>query len=57
MTDAEFNALMELSKKKMTPEEAMDVFVGAGILDEKGNFREPYTILESYFVRRVTPKS
>ncbi|MBC9913805.1 hypothetical protein [Chitinophaga varians] len=53
MSDAEFNALMELAEEQLredvTPEEALRSFVGAGILDWDGNFREPYTELEGVF--------
>lgn len=60
MSDAEFNALMELAeaqlKEKVTREEALRSFVEAGILDWDANFREPYTELEGVFAELFLKK-
>ncbi|QJB41996.1 hypothetical protein HF324_30770 [Chitinophaga oryzae] len=48
---------MELSERQryedLTPEAALRSFVGAGILDWNGNFREPYKELEGYFTEMI----
>ena len=40
------NIALEELKKGVTPEEALRSFIIAGILDENGNYTEPYRILE-----------
>jgi hypothetical protein len=49
MSEKDFQKLMELADKKLrekvTKEEALRSFVNAGILDDNGNFTEPYSHL------------
>ena len=40
------NIAIEKLKNGFTREEALQSLIRAGILDEKGNFTEPYKILE-----------
>ncbi|NML20596.1 hypothetical protein HHL16_06910 [Pseudoflavitalea sp. G-6-1-2] len=53
MTDEYYRKIMEAFDRRMneelTPEQALSKFVRAGIMDEEGNFREPYKDLEWYF--------
>ena len=46
MSEQDLKRLQDLAleqlKKGITKEEALQSFVSAGILDEKGNFTEPY---------------
>lgn len=50
MSEKDFKKLMELAEEqlneKVTKEEALRIFVQAGILDEDGNLTPPYAILE-----------
>ncbi|HEY9257078.1 hypothetical protein [Chitinophaga sp.] len=50
MSDKDYEILMEfteqLLKKKVTKEEALQSFIQAGILDENGNYTEPYKCFE-----------
>ncbi|WP_127130966.1 hypothetical protein [Pseudoflavitalea rhizosphaerae] len=39
---------VSLSERKLTREEALQGLINAGILDENGNYTEPYKILEQY---------
>jgi hypothetical protein len=57
MTDKDFNKLMELAEKLLrnpsrTKEEALPTFVAAGILDENGDFTQPYRHLAKAVVSR-----
>jgi hypothetical protein len=49
MSDKDIQLLMDLARKqsqeKLTPEEALCLFVRAGILDENGNLTPPYVDL------------
>jgi hypothetical protein len=51
MSDKELKKLADLAKEKLksgiTREQALESFVSAGIMNEKGEFTKPYTILES----------
>ena len=38
----------KLKAQKRTKEEILADFVGAGILDTQGNFKEPYKILQQF---------
>jgi len=38
----------KLKAQKRTQEEILVDFVGAGILDTQGNFKEPYKILQQF---------
>lgn len=50
MSDKDFNNLMELAEKhakeKPTREQALRIFMLAGILDKDGNLTPPYACLE-----------
>jgi len=53
MDENEVKQLMEhfkKLKKNVTRENAMASFVGAGILDEKGEFTKPYSNLKNVIV-------
>ncbi len=49
-----FQAMMEhaenLKNQKLTPEEALQSLIDAGIFDENGNYTEPYKALEQFTV-------
>jgi len=50
MSEKELKELLELVerlKKNVTRENALNSFVAAGILDEEGNYTEPYKELEA----------
>ena len=48
----QFKLHMELAdrllQEKRTPEEALQALIRAGIMDEDGNYTEPYKIFEQY---------
>lgn len=50
MSEKDYNVLLkfteQLLKEKFTKEEALQSLVRAGILDENGNYTEPYECLE-----------
>jgi hypothetical protein len=56
MTDQEYNKIMErLAKELQKPsskEEALQTFIQAGILDENGEFTQPYRHLAKVVVSR-----
>jgi hypothetical protein len=49
MSDKDIKKLVDLAKAKLkvtpTKEEALQSFVSAGIMNDKGEFTEPYAIL------------
>lgn len=61
MTDENYRKLIEAFDRRLarrsTPEEALNRFVRAGIMDEDGNFREPYKDLEWYFANLNTEQN
>jgi len=51
MSDKDLQLLMELAEEKLqktvTKEDALKSFIAAGILDESGEYTEPYKELET----------
>jgi hypothetical protein len=50
MSDKDLKRLIDLAKKRkssMTKEQALQSFIDAGIMNDKGEFTKPYAILES----------
>lgn len=49
---ANYHRMMDLAEslrqRKLSREEALQGLIDAGILDENGNYTEPYKILEQY---------
>jgi len=51
MSDKDLNILIELAQEKLkkgvSKEEALNSFIAAGIMDDKGAYTEPYKELET----------
>lgn len=56
MSQKDINNLIELAQEKIrngvSKEEALKTFMGAGILNEKAQFTQPYANLESIFTKK-----
>jgi hypothetical protein len=56
MSQKEINKLIELAQEKIkngvSKEEALETFIGAGILDEKAQFTKAYEHLETVIVKK-----